>query len=99
MPLPDQIRKELKKEGEQQQPDMHPINVCISSYYNFSVSKPIQTIFNIQRMLQEVKFLIFIYNLLCEPKRIKRLTSQAVFSLRGKPLNSKAENSLSLNIS
>jgi hypothetical protein len=47
-----QVREKLKKKCKQQQPDMHAIDVGISSNDYFAVPETIQTILNIQGVLQ-----------------------------------------------
>jgi hypothetical protein len=77
MTMPYKVWKKLKKKREQEQADVHAVHIGISGDDNLAVSQAFQPIFNIQRMLQQIEFFIFIDNLFCQAERIQRLTAQA----------------------
>src|SRR4051794_10997422 len=73
----NEVGEELQKEGEHQKPDVHAIDISISCKHNIVVTQTFKTIFNIQSMLQEVKFLVFVYHLFSKTITIQGLSPQA----------------------
>src|SRR5688572_2537471 len=69
-------REKLKKKGHQQQPDMHPIDIRIGGYNNIIITEIIQAVLNIQRMLEQVEFLIFINHFFCKTVAVQWLSFQ-----------------------
>jgi hypothetical protein len=69
-----QIREKLQKEGHQQQANVHTIHIGIGSYYNIVIAQVINTILNIQRVLQQVKFLVLVNHFFGEAETVQRLT-------------------------
>ena len=55
---------------------MHAINICIRRKYNIIITQFFIAIFYIKRMLQQIKFFIFINHFLGKAKAIQRLTTQ-----------------------
>ncbi|MNE65191.1 hypothetical protein D3C80_1606510 [compost metagenome] len=82
MAITYQVREELQEECHDQQTNVHPIDIGIGCNYNVVVSQAIHTVFNIQRVLQQVEFFILIYHFFGKTKTVQRLTSQTEYSLR-----------------
>jgi hypothetical protein len=55
-----QFRKELKKESEHQQTDVHTVHIGIGGYYHLIISQPLQSFLNVEGRLQQVEFQILI---------------------------------------
>ena len=64
MPFLDQFRIELQEERDDKQTNVHAIDVGICSYNNLVIAQVVKSVFNIECRLQQVKLLIFVYNLL-----------------------------------
>src|SRR5690606_13206365 len=82
MTVSHQIRKELEEVSHDQQPDVHAIHIRIGGNYNLAIPKAIDSVFDIQGVLQKVKLLIFIHDLLGHTKAIERLSTKRKYSLR-----------------
>src|SRR5450759_1718771 len=48
MTFSDKVGKKLKEKCEQKEPDMHPINVRVSSNYNIIISQVFDSVFNVK---------------------------------------------------
>ena len=76
MPGFHQIGEELQKEGHQQQADVHTVHIGIGSYYDVVVTDAVQTVFYIQRVLQQVKLFVLVHYFFGKAETVKRLTFQ-----------------------
>ena len=65
-----QVGKELQEEGQHEQPNVHSVDIGVSGYYDLAVPQCIQPVFNIQSMLQKVKFLVFVHDFLSQAKAV-----------------------------
>ena len=81
MSLPHQFRKELQEEGHQQQPDMHAVHIGIGGNHHIVVPQVFQSVLNIQCSLQQVEFLVLVYDLFGKSEDIQWLAFQAEYSL------------------
>src|SRR5205085_6378725 len=59
----------------------HPVHICICCQYNIVVPQPFQSVFDIERMLQKVEFLILIHHFFCKPITVQWLTAETKNSL------------------
>ena len=60
------LREELQEKGDDEQTYMHAINIGIGCHDDLVVSQCVETIFNVKSSLEEIKLLVFIYDLLGE---------------------------------
>ena len=82
MPFLNQFGIELQEEGDDKQPDVHAIDIGISSYNNLVIAQIVQSVFYIQGGLQQVKLFVFVNNLLAQAKTVQRFTAQREHGLR-----------------
>src|SRR5690606_5420369 len=73
----DQIGIELQKESQQQQADMHAVGIGIGRNDYLIIPESLHTIFNIQGSLQQIEFLIFVYDLFGQSETIQWFTAKA----------------------
>ena len=69
--LLDQFGEELKEKGDDEQTDMHTINIGIGSNDHLVVAQRFQSILDIESGLKEVELLILINDLLRQSKRVE----------------------------
>src|SRR5690606_4265258 len=77
-----QFRKKLKDKRNQQQTNVHPINISIRGDYDVVISQIFHRIFNIQRSLQQVEFLVFVNYFFGHSVGIQRFSTKGKNSLR-----------------
>jgi hypothetical protein len=65
-----QVGEKLQKEGHQQQADVHAIHVGISGYHNVVIAQVVNTILNIQGVLQQVKLFVFVHYFFSEAEAV-----------------------------
>lgn len=73
MSLPDQFRKELDKECHQKDADVHAVVIGVRGDDYLVIAQFLQSVFNIQGMLEEVEFLIFIDDFTAHAEGVQRL--------------------------
>ena len=76
MPFLDEVRKELQKEGNHQQPDMHAVHIGIGGHDYLIISESVQAILDIQGRLQKVELLVLIHHLLGESEGVEGFASE-----------------------
>ena len=72
----NQVREELEEKGNQQETDMHSIDIGIRSNDNLIITKSFQAVFNIECGLQKIELFILIHNLLRQTITIQRFSSE-----------------------
>ncbi len=77
----DQIRKELEKEGHQQQADVHAVHIGVGCYDDLVVAKSFDTFFHIERVLQEIEFFVLIDDLFGQTETVQGFAAEAEDSL------------------
>ena len=82
MVVAHQIGKELQEKREYQQPDVHSVHVGIGGDHNLVVAQRFQAVLNVQGVLQQVEFLIFVHHFLGQPEAVERLATQAEHGLQ-----------------
>jgi hypothetical protein len=80
--IPDEVGEELEKEREEQQADMHAVDVRIGGDDDPVVAQSVEPVFNVQSRLEEVKLLVLIDNLLGEAIGIERFAFEREDGLR-----------------
>ena len=50
-------REELKKEGDEKEANVHAVDVGISGEDELVVAESVETVFDVQRMLEEIEIL------------------------------------------
>ena len=78
----DQVGEELQKESDQQQTDVHTVDIGIGCYDDFVISQTFQTIFDIESGLKQVEFFILVNDLFSQAETVQRLTAQTENSLQ-----------------
>jgi len=82
MPVFHQVGKELEEKGHQQKPDMHAVYIRIGGDDDVVVPEMLIRIFDVQRVLQEVKFLVLVNHFFGKPETVQGFASQAEYRLR-----------------
>ena len=82
MALLDEVGEELQEERDDEQTDMHAIDIGIGSDNNLVITKSIESVLNIEGSLQEIEFLVFVNHFLGESERVERLSAEGEHSLR-----------------
>ena len=75
-------RKELQEKRDQQQPDVHAVDVRIRRDHNLVVPEPVESVLDVQRGLEQVKLLVLVDHLLRQPVRVERFALQREHRLR-----------------
>ena len=76
MTLLDQLREELQEEGDDQQADMHTVNIRIRGHNHLIISQRVESVLNIEGSLQQVELLVLIDHLLGKTERVQWFTAQ-----------------------
>ena len=66
MALLDEVGEELEEEGDDEQTDVHTVDIGIGSHDDLVVAQVIKSFFDVERRLQQVELLVLIYHLLGE---------------------------------
>ena len=82
MPVANQVREELQEKRDQEQPDVHAVHVGIRRNHDFVVTQAVEAFLDVQRGLQQVKFLVFVDHFLREPVSVQRFALQREDRLR-----------------
>ena len=77
----DELGEELQEEGDDEQTDVHAIDIGIGGHNHLVVAQGVETILNVEGGLQQVELFVFIHHLLGEAERIKRLAPERKYSL------------------
>ena len=62
MPFLHQFREKLQEKRDQQQPNVHAVHVRIRGHHHVVVAEVFQSVFNVQRRLQEVELLVLVHH-------------------------------------
>ena len=73
--------EELQEKRDEQQSDMHPVNIGIGSDNHFVVAQIVHAFFYIQSSLQQVKLLVLVHHFFCQPVGVERFPFQAKYGL------------------
>ena len=76
MSLLDKVGEELKEECDDEQTDVHTVNIGIGSHDNLVVAQGVETILYIEGCLKEVEFLVLVYYLLGKSEAVERFTTK-----------------------
>ena len=74
--LLDKVGEELKEECDDEQTDVHTVNIGIGSHDNLVVAQGVETILYIEGCLKEVEFLVLVYYLLGKSEAVERFTTK-----------------------
>ena len=77
-----EFREELQEERHEQEANVHTIDISIGCDNHFVVTQVLETVFDIERMLQQVEFFVLIDDLLRHAEAVERLTAEAEHRLR-----------------
>src|SRR5690606_3640681 len=77
----DEVREELQEEGQEQQSDMHPVNVCVGGYHHIVVTEVIERLLNIEGGLKQIELLVLVNNLFCQAVAVQWFSPEAEDSL------------------
>ena len=72
--LPDEIGEELEEEGEEQQADVHAVDVGIGGDDDAVVTQVFDAVFDVEGVLEEVEFLVFVNDFFGEAKAVQGLS-------------------------
>src|SRR5690606_2282234 len=73
----DQLGEKLQEKGQKQQANVHAVHIGIGSYNHPVVAQPVQPVFDLQGMLEQIELFIFIYDLFRQSVTVQGLTPQA----------------------
>ena len=82
MPFLDEFREELQEEGDDEQTDVHAVDISIGSHYHLIITEGIETFLDVEGCLQEVKLLVLVDHFLGESEAVEGLASQREDRLR-----------------
>ena len=82
MTLLDELGEELEEEGDDEQTDVHAVNIGIGSHDDLVVTQGVQTFLDVEGCLQQVELLVLIDHLLGEAERVEGLAAQGEDGLR-----------------
>ena len=60
-----QFGEELQEEGDDEQSDVHSIDVGIGSHNHLVIAQRVESFFNVECCLQEIELLVLIHHFLC----------------------------------
>ena len=81
MALLDKVGEELQEEGNDEQTDVHTIDIGIGSHNDFVVTQGVKAILDVESCLQEVEFLVLVHHLLGKTIAVERFTTQGEYGL------------------
>ena len=64
MSLLDEIWEELQEEGDDEQADVHSVNIGIGSHNHLIISQSVQSVLDIESCLEQVELLVLVNHLL-----------------------------------
>lgn len=67
MALGDELGEKLEEKRDQQQADVHAVDVGVGRDDDLVVAQAVHALLDIQRALEEVEFLVLVDNLLVRP--------------------------------
>ena len=76
MALLHQFGEELQEEGDDEQSDVHAIDIGIRSHYHLVISQSVESVLYIEGGLKKIKLLILIHHLLGEAEGVERFSTQ-----------------------
>ena len=77
-----EFREELQEERHQQKANVHTVHISIGRDDDFVVTQVLETVFDVERVLQQVEFFVFVHDLLGHAEAVERLTAEAEHRLR-----------------
>lgn len=81
MPFLYEVREKHQEERYDKQAYVHAIDIRICGDNHLVVSKPVDTVFYIERCLKKVELIVFVYHFLCHSERIERLAPEREYGL------------------
>ena len=77
MIVADDVGEKLEEEGEQQQADVHAIHVRIGGHDDAVIAKAVESLLDIERRLEEVKFLVLVNDFFGQTVGVQRFAFEA----------------------
>ena len=81
MSLLDEFGEELKEEGDDEQADVHAVNISIGGDDHLIITEGVEAVFDVECCLQQVELLVFVDYFLGQSEGIQWLASQREHSL------------------
>ena len=72
----DQFGEELQEESDDEQSDVHTVYIGICCHYHLIISKRVESVFNVERRLQQVELFVFVDHLFGEPERVQWFSAE-----------------------
>ena len=82
MPFLDEFRVELQEKGDEQQADVHTVDIGIGGDNDLVVTQVVESVLNVEGRLQQVELLVLIHHLLGQSERVERFAAQREHGLR-----------------
>ena len=82
MVVADDVGEELQEEREQQQADVHAVDVGVGGDDDLVVAQAVEAVLDVERGLEEVEFLVLVDDFLGEAVGVERLALQGEDGLR-----------------
>ena len=70
-----QVGEELQEERDDEQADVHTVHIGIGGNNHFVITQSFDTVFNVQRGLQQVELFVFINHFFGQSVRVERLAA------------------------
>ena len=82
MTVANQLREKLQEKGEQQQADVHAVDIGISRDHHAVVSQVFDALLDVERGLQQCKLLVFVHHFTRKAEGVERLATKRENRLR-----------------
>ena len=76
MPVADHLGEKLEEEGEQQQADVHAIDVGIGGDDDSVIAQVFNAVLDVERGLEQGELLVFIHDLARQRECVERLAAE-----------------------
>ena len=82
MTITNQLREKLKEKGEQQQADVHAVDISIGRDDNAIIAQFFDAFLDVERSLQQCELLVFVHHLARQAEGVERLATKRENRLR-----------------
>ena len=72
----DEVGEELQEEGDDEQTDMHAIDIGIGGHDDFVVAQCVEAVFDVESSLQQIELLVLIHHFLGESVGVEWLATE-----------------------
>ena len=76
MPFLDEFGEELQEEGDDEQTDVHAVDIGIGSHNHLIITQGVETLLDVEGSLQEIELLVLVDHLLGQAEAVQRFATQ-----------------------